>query len=175
MSGEGEQETRTAALDATYRRDPTPPAAPSAETLQGHLEHERLAGPHHTAEPNVVDAAEEGEPPAVPLVGEKRDCACLSERFELQHSREDRVAREVPREKGLVARNLIATGHPHPGLEVIHAVDEAERWPLWQQRDRIIRRIPAGNRRAHVPSPCDLIDEPLVFLPTLIAVCRRLA
>ena len=69
------------------------------------------------------------------LPGEQRDRAGLRQRFQLEHSGEHRVAREVPGEERLVAAHVIPTGNRHAGLARVDGVDESERRPVRQQRD----------------------------------------
>ena len=110
-----------------------PPASPGAEALELDTHHQFVARTDDPPPPDLLDAPEQRELAAIPLVGQDGDGPSLSHCLELDHAGKYGIIREVAGEEGLVARDPIAGGDRGSGLEGIDSVDEAERWPMRKQ------------------------------------------
>ena len=77
-----------------------------------------------------------GSLPCVLLEAEQHDRPRLRQRLDLDHAREHRVPREVPREERLFARDPIARSDVTARRELLDRVDEAKRRTVRQQTDQ---------------------------------------
>src|SRR5581483_6855014 len=93
------------------------------------LEREHIAGLDDAFEAATVDTREEGDLPAVRLVGE--------------HARHHRPFGEVPREPPVVGANLTPADDALPRLELDDVVHEQERRPM---RDELHDHVAAERR-----------------------------